>query len=230
MFATIQSNNIVGYQTKEVRKNLSVQLPTFDGVATTGINIQDIKPVCEGLESGDFTIQLYNQYGLIEAAYIYCFGEDIDMEVDGWYNEDFDTLIDKTFAVGEAFNVLCAREDGSLQYAGQVLTNQVVVPARKNLSAQGNFRPTAVNIQDIIPSVADGYELESGDFTIQLYNQYGLIEAAYIYCFGEDIDMEDDGWYNEDFDTLIEKTFEPGEGFNLLAAKPGSLTFPALSL
>lgn len=223
-----QKSHIVGYQNAEVRQYLSVQLPTFDGVATTGIDIQDIKPVCEGMESGDFTIQLYNEFGAITASYMYCIGEEIEQEKDGWYEEDLETLVDKTFDVGEAFNVSAAKA-GSLQYAGQVIPTQVVVPVRQYLSAQGNFRPVSVDIQDIIPAVAEG-DLESGDFTIQFYNEFGAITASYMYCIGEEIEQEKDGWYEEDLETLVEKTFAAGEGFNVSAAKAGTLTFPALAL
>lgn len=138
-------------------------------------------------------------------------------------------MVEKTLDVGEAVNVW-ATKPGNLQYAGQVITVQTSVPVRKNLSAQGNFRPVPVSIQTITPSVAEGLVLESGDFTIQIYGDRGAIEASYTYCFGEDIDQEADGWYEEDLETLVEKTFAAGEGFNIWAAKAGSLTFPALSL
>ena len=176
-------------------------------------------------------IQFYDQYGIIEKQYLYVFGEDIDEGYeDGWYEEDMDTYVEKVFDVGEAFNVYAAKA-GSLQFAGQVLTAQTVVPVRKNISAQGNFRPTGVNIQDITPAVDDGYTLESGDFVIQFYDQYGIIEKQYLYVFGEDIDEGyEDGWYEEDMDTFVEKIFAAGEGFNVYAAKPGTLTFPALAL
>lgn len=162
---------------------------------------------------------------------MYVLGEDIDDGyADGWYEEDWETLAVKTFDVGEAFNVYAAKP-GNLQYAGQVLAVQTAVPVRKNLSAQGNFRPVSVDIQTIIPAVEEGETLESGDFVIQFYDQYGVIEGGYMYVLGEDIDDGyADGWYEEDWETPAVKTFEAGEGFNVYAAKVGTLTFPALSL
>ena len=64
---------------------------------------------------------------------------------------------------------------------------------------------------------------------IQFYDQYGVISSSFMYVLGEDIDDGyADGWYEEDWETLAVKTFEAGEGFNVLAVKGGYLTFPAL--
>ena len=115
-------------------------------------------------------------------------------------------------------------------YAGEVNGEEVAVPVRQYLSAQGNFRPTSVNIQSIVPAVADGDELLSGDFVIQIIGDTGRVLNSYAYVLGEDIDDGyADGWYEEDWETLVEKTFAPGEGFLMSAAKDGgTLLFPAL--
>ena len=116
----LESANVVGYQNKEVRQNLSVQLPTFENIATEGINIQSIVPVAaEGdeLESGDFVIQIYDDTGAQTASYAWVLGEDIDEGfADGWYEEDWETIVEKTFNAGEGFNVSAAK-GGSLKFA-----------------------------------------------------------------------------------------------------------------
>ena len=223
----------MGYQNKDVRQYLSVQLATFDDIGTDGMDIQNIKPVApdgEDIASGDFTIQIYNNLGRITASYSYVLGEDIDDGYpDGWYEEDWETLVVKTFDPGEAFNVYMSVDGASLLYAGQVNGEAISVPVRQYLSAQGNLRPTTVDIQDIIPVVEDGDDLASGDFTIQIYNNLGRITASYSYVLGEDIDDGyPDGWYEEDWETLVVKTFAAGEGFNVYAAKVGYLSFPEL--
>ena len=227
------NSSVVGYQNKDVRKNLSVQLATFDDIGTAGMDIQNIKPVPpdgEDLASGDFVIQIYGDTGAIQTSYMYVLGEDIDDGYpDGWYEEDWETIVDKTFATGEAFNLSMAVEGASLQYAGQVNGEETLVPVRKNLSAQGNIRPTSVDIQDIIPVVGESDTLESGDFVIQIYGDTGAIQTSYMYVLGEDIDDGyPDGWYEEDWETLVVKTFAAGEGFNVSAAKAGYLKFPEL--
>ena len=229
----VESANIVGYQTKDVRKNLSVQLATFEDVAAEGMDIQNIKPVPaegEDVSSGDFTIQIYGATGVIQTQYLYVLGEDIDEGYpDGWYEEDMETLVTKTFDAGEAFNLSMAVEGAALQYAGQVNGEETSVPVRQNLSAQGNFRPTSVDIQSIIPVVDEGKSFSSGDFTIQIYGPTGVIQTQYLYVFGADIDEGyADGWYEEDMETYVDKTFAAGEGFNVSAATAGYLKFPAL--
>ena len=123
-FAELASANIVGYQNKDVRQNLSVQLPTFENVANEGIDIQSIIPVAaEGdeLESGDFVIQIYNEIGAQTASYAWVLGADIeDGYADGWYEEDWETMVEKTFAPGEGFNVSAAK-GGQLEFAALAL-------------------------------------------------------------------------------------------------------------
>ena len=228
----VESANIVGYQNKEVRQYLSVQLATFEDVGAEGVDIQNIKPVApdgEDISSGDFTIQVYGATGAIQTQYMYVLGEDIDEGYeDGWYEEDWETPVVKTFDAGEAFSLYMAVNGASLQYAGQVNGEEISVPVRKYLSAQGNLRPTSVDIQDILPVVEDG-ELESGDFTIQIYGSTGAIITQYMYVLGEDIDEGyEDAWYEEDWETPVVKTFAAGEGFNVYSAKVGYLKFPAL--
>ena len=231
--ADVESANIVGYQNANVRQNLSVQLPTFEGVGSEGMDIQSIKPVLaegEDIESGDFVIQIFNATGRVTTQYPYVLGEDIDVGyADGWYEEDWETIVEKTFDAGEAFKVYAAKDGGSFLYAGEVKGEAIEVPVRQNLSAQGNLRPTAVNIQSIVPVVPEGEVLESGDFVIQIFNATGRVTTQYPYVLGEDIDDGyADGWYEEDWETLVEKTFDAGAGFLMYSTKGGSLTFPAL--
>ena len=228
----LEDSNTVGYQNKDVRKNLSVQLATFEDVGAEGMDIQNIKPVPadgEDISSGDFTIQIYGDTGVIQTQYAYVLGEDIDDGYeDGWYEEDWETLVNKTFDAGEAFNIYMGVDGASLQYAGQVNGEETLVPVRKNLSAQGNLRPVPVDIQTIIP-VLDDEDVASGDFTIQVYSDTGIIQTQYAYVLGEDIDEGyEDGWYEEDWETPVVKTFAAGEGFNVYAGKAGYLKFPAL--
>ncbi len=221
-----------------MRKNLSVQLPTFEGVGIAGFNIQDIKPVvAEGekaLRSGDFVIQIYDEYGIIKESYSYYLGDETDSGdgPDGWDDDEGINLIEKTFDVGEAFNI-SAKKAGTLTYVGQVLVAQTSIPVRKNLSAQGNFRATGVDIQKITPVVGEGEKaLRSGDFVIQIYDEYGIIKESYSYYLGDETDSGNgpNGWYDDEGINLIEKTFNPGEGFTVSAKKTGELIFEALSL
>lgn len=223
---------------KDIGQNLTVQIPCFEAVGAEGVDIQSIKPASKAdLESGSVTIQIFNSFGRVTEQYAWVLADDymgdVEQPVDGWYNEDWDTLITKKFDIGEGFKVYSSAEGVTFTYAGEVLAAQTVVPVRQNLSAQGNIRPVPVDIQKIIPAAIEG-ELESGMITIQVINNFGRVVEQYVWVLADDYMGEEevpvDGWYNEDWDTLVEKTFEPGEGFLVYAGTACTLTFPALSL
>ena len=103
------------------------------------------------------------------------------------------------------------------------------VPFRKNLSMQGNIRPTTTDIQDVIPVDGEGDYIGDGEINIQFASPLGLLEVAYSY-YGKD-EYDDDtpaGWYNEKTDELADYTFTAGEGFKVSAGKAGFLRFPEL--
>ena len=226
----------VGYQNKDVQKNLSSQVSTFEVVSGGDLDIQALTPAVAApgeLESGDFTIQFYSEFGICTNSFTYTFGEDIDEGYkDGWYEFDGETLATYSFQYGEAFMVYSTKAGGSFTYSGQVTGEEMEVPVIKNLSAQGNIRPTVVDIQDIVPEVTEeGKELESGDFTIQFYSEFGICTNSFTYTFGEDIDEGyEDGWYEFDGETLADYDFPAGFGFKAYATKAGKLIFPALEL
>ena len=152
----IESQNIVGYQTKPVRKNLSQQVCTFDQIGVEGgaLDIQKLLPVDDKgnyIGDGDINIQFISPLGAGLAAYAY-YGEDEydDGYPAGWYDEGTDELADYTFAASEGF-LVSAGSACNFQYSGEVNMAETDVPFRKNLSMQGNIRPTLVDIQTIIP-------------------------------------------------------------------------------
>lgn len=234
--AVVPGANIVGYQNKGVQKNLSSQVPTFEVVSGGDLDIQNLIPaVAEPgvLESYDFAIQFYSEFGICTNSFTYIFGEDIDTGYeDGWYEQDGETLSTYSFKYGEAFMVSCTKTGGSFTYSGAVNGAEMEVPVIKNLSAQGNVRPTTVDIQDILPEVTEPSKvLESYDFAIQFYSEFGICTNSFTYIFGEDIDTGyEDGWYEQDGETLSTYEFPAGFGFRVSTTKAGKLIFPALEL
>ena len=195
------------------------------------MNIQDLVPAADGLESGDYTIQFYDEYGALTNSIYYTFGEDIDEGyADGWYNDDGETLSTVVLQPGQAFFVYATRGDGKFTYSGEVNGAEAEIPVGNVSSAQGNFRPTSVNVQSIIPELEGG--VESGDYTIQFYDEYGALTNSIYYTLGEDIDEGyEDGWYNDDGETMSTQVFEPGFGFVVYSTKAGGkFVFEALSL
>jgi hypothetical protein len=104
------------------------------------------------------------------------------------------------------------------------------VPFRKNLSMQGNIRPTAVDIQDIIPVDGDGEYIGEGAINIQFASPLGVLETAYAYYGPKELNKKqtEAGWYDDDTEEMAEYTFAAGEGFKVNAGQAGYLRFPEL--
>ena len=221
---------MVGYQTKDVRKNLSQQVCTFDQIGVEGgaLDIQKLIPVdSNGNEvSGEVTIQFISPLGVLQTSYGY-FAEDEYDEgyTAGWYDDDGELAV-YSFNVNEAFQV-SSGVAVNFVYSGEVNMAETDVPFRKNLSPQANIRPTSVSLQSIIPVDEDGYEI-SGEVTIQFISPLGALQTSYGY-FSEDEYDEGyaAGWYDDDGE-LAEYTFAPGEGFKVSAGVAGYLRFPEL--
>ena len=151
----IESANIVGYQTKDVRQYLSQQVCTFDQIGVEGcaLDIQNLIPIPddgEGNEvSGEVTIQFISSLGVLQTSYTY-FEEDGYDEgyVAGWYDDDGE-LAEYTFATGEAFQ-LYSGTAVTFVYSGEVNLAETDVPFRQYLSVQANIRPSSVDIQTVI--------------------------------------------------------------------------------
>ena len=231
----VESANVVGYQTKDVRKDLSQQVCTFDQIGVEGgaLDIQKLIPVDgegEYVGDGDITIQFYGPLGALTAQYAYYGKNEYDDDYPaGWYDESEDELASGiVFNAGEGFDVQ-AGSACNFQYSGEVNMAETDVPFRKDLSAQGNIRPSSVNIQDIVPVDGEGAYIGDGDITIQFYGALGALDAQYAY-YGKD-EYDDDmpaGWYDESEDELVTYTFQPGEGFKIQAGQAGYLRFPEL--
>ena len=108
----VESANVVGYQTKDVRKNLSQQVCTFDQIGVTGgsLDIQNLIPVDgegEYVGEGEVNIQFESALGVLETAYAYYGPKELNKKQTepGWYDEDTEELADYTFAAGEGFKI-----------------------------------------------------------------------------------------------------------------------------
>ena len=168
----IESANTVGFQLKDVRKNLSQQVCTFDqiGVAGGALDIQNLIPVDgdgDYVGDGAVNVQFLSPLGVMQSSYAYYGKDEYDDDTPaGWYNEKTDELItDFVFNPGEGFQVN-AGSPCVFQYSGEVNMAETDVPFRKDLSMQGNIRPTAVDIQTLIP--VDDKEEYIGDGEVNI--------------------------------------------------------------
>ena len=229
----VESATVVGYQNKAVRQFLSQQVCTFDAVGGGGLELAKLIPD-DGdgnyVGDGEINIQFKTPLGILDHAYAY-YGED-EYDDDcpaGWYNEKTDELItDHVFNPGEGFQVY-ASSVCVFKYSGEVNMAETDIPFGKNISMQGNIRPTTTDIQTLIPVNGEGEYIGDGEINIQFASALGILQTAYAY-YGTD-EYDDDmpaGWYNEKTDELAEYTFAAGEGFKIYAGTAGYLRFPEL--
>ncbi len=230
----IESANTVGFQTKAVGKNLSQQVCTFDqiGVAGGALDIQSLIPVDDDgdyVGDGAVNVQFLSPLGVMQNSYAYYGKNEYDDGTPaGWYDEMEDELAVYTFSASEGF-MIYSSDAFNFQYSGEVNMAETDVPFRKNLSPQGNIRPTTVNIQDIIPVDGEGEYIGDGAVNIQFLSPLGVMQNSYAY-YGKD-EYDDDmpaGWYDEMEDELAVYTFAAGEGFMMYASQAGYLRFPEL--
>ena len=219
-----------------------------------GYDIQSIVPAIpaesyddEGnptvLKDGEAQIQLIKLNGATQKTLSYfTVGGSFGKTVAGWYERDASSgewnLSNKKFVRGEGFRYLPPTvfdedgEDGEELATTYNTAGEVKLAAKTHtLSESGrwqlaNYRPVAMDIQKLIPSIpAESYDdegnptvLKDGEAQIQLIKLNGATQKTYSYftvggSFGKTVA----GWYERDASSgswnLVEKNFAPGEGF-----------------
>ena len=215
-------SSIVGYQQKDTVSGFNFVIPTFKAVNSGLIHIQDIK-IANATDWAD-NIQVLDEGGATVAAYFYATAEQSGFETDGWVSEDFTGLADVTFATGQSILIDTA-SPAVLTFAGQVSTEDTVVETVPGFNFVGNNTPVAVNIQDFtIVGATDWAD------NIQILDEGGATVSAYFYATAEQSGFEADGWVSEDFTTLADVTFEPGQGILIDTADVATVTIPGVNL
>ena len=224
---SLESANVVGFVQPSLQSNANLAGAPFDMVGAEGMDIQQIKPAGDDLYGGGVTLKLLNANLGDLAEYVYLPAEEApDGETAGWYLDDFQTLVEKTFAPGEGFILMNNLENGTATYSGQVIGGKPTWEVAPNANLAGNITPVDLSIQGIEVNAAidedgnlcdpDG-SLYGGAFTLKLLNANLGDLAEYVYVPAiEAPDGETAGWYLDDFQTLVEKSFAPSEGFVIM--------------
>ena len=218
----LSSANTVGYSQPTFRQGATLFTPTFEGVGTDSINIQDIKPVGDDVDGdGGINLQTLASDGTAGAVGLAWYDDGTDS---GWYDENDDTP-DTLITKGTSFWISFPNATTKLNIAGEVQNAAVDLPLVQGATAVGNPYPVAINVQTIIP-VGDDVD---GDGAINLQTLAADGTAGEIGLAWYD-DGTDSGWYDENDDTPA-TMIQPGEG--LWVSSPNattSLRFPGFSL
>lgn len=214
--ASVQSRNIVGYQTSTAATGFTVYAPTFTACGVTN-------PVF-GLITGNFAfadnLQFFDASGNVVFTAMWDDGT-INPEA-GWYTDDFaNSLATTEIPIGQGFFVSTA-SDVSMVVAGEVNNTNVVVECGAGFTVMGNPRPYAItygNLQCTNMSFADN---------LQFFDATGNVSFTAMWDDGT-INPEP-GWYTDDFGSSLAATEIPaGQGFFFSSANGGTTcTIPVL--
>lgn len=226
--------NIVGYAQNDLKKGMSLVTPQFLNVGndTTGLDIQTLRPTGNDVDTeGGVNIQLLDAYGRTVPG-SKCFWVDWseDDDIVGWTKDMSDLADDVKIGPGQALWVASPDASTSIQSAGAVGFEDILIGLRQGMTPVGNPFPVAVNLQDIIP-VGDNVDTEGG-VNIQSLDAYGRTVAGSKY-FWVDWSADDDivGWTQDMSDLAEGITIQPGQGLWVSAPNgTTSLRFPAPEL
>lgn len=219
-FASIESSNVVGYQTKETVSGFNFVIPTFDPVAAGKLDIQDIK-IANATDWAD-NIQILDEGGATMAAYVYASAEQSGQEADGWLNDEGELAV-LALEKGQGILVDTAAE-ANVTFAGQVSTEDTVVETVPGFNFVGNNTPVAINIQDIkIENATDWAD------NIQILDEGGATIAAYVWASAEQSGQESDGWL-DDAGELADIMIPAGNGILIDTAGVAMVTIPGVDM
>lgn len=197
--------------------------PQFVPVDGSGqIALDDLQPVGDDIDTdGAINIQTLNFGGVTVDTYQW-----IDWgDPKGWCDDTYTLVEGVTFKNGDGLWVQGAGTGASIQSAGKVGKEDVVVQLRPGFTATGNSFPVSVNLQDII---VEGKDVDTdGAINIQTLNFGGVTVDTYQW-----IDWGDPKGWCDDTYTLVENvTFAPGQGLWVQGSKTTEyLRFPAPEL
>ena len=218
----LESANTVGYSQPTFRQGATLFTPTFEGVGTDSINIQDIKPIGDDVDGeGGINLQTLTASGTAGDVQLAWWDDGSDS---GWYDENDDTP-DTFISKGTSLWISFPNATTKLNIAGEVQNAAVDLPLVQGATAIGNPYPIAINIQTVIP-IGDDVDGEGG-INLQTLTASGTAGDIQLAWWD---DGSDSGWYDENDDTPA-TMIQPGEG--LWVSSPNattSLRFPGFSL
>ena len=216
----VESQNIVGYQTKDTVTGFNFVIPSFKAVNGGSINIQDIK--ITGATDWADNIQILDEGGATIAAYLYATSEQSGAAADGWLDDTL-ALADVTLAPGQSILIDTA-SPAVLTFAGQVSTEDTVVETVPGFNFVGNNTPVAVSIQDFtIEGATDWAD------NIQILDEGGATVVAYLYATADQSGAAADGWLDDTL-SLADVNLEPGQGILIDTANVATVTIPGVDL
>ena len=186
-----------------------------------GILLQDLK----GNFSNEDNLQMayVDDSGMVQFVNCYYFTVDEGgMDQDGWYNEDYEYVGDsQRIPIGTACWFLSADDSKAITTAGQVygsnFTHTFDEPVEMVcLAFPVEFNPNAVSWTGLT---------NEDNIQVSYVDDSGMVQFINCYYFTVDEGgMDEDAWYNEDYEKIESAITVPGQGFWLMIADPENAT------
>ena len=217
----VESANIVGYITPDVKENYAVAIDAFQPVSGGDVDINEIKVSGEGIGAGQIQIQTLTSGAATDRTFFWIPADeagDYEMQEAGWFDVDeWAPAANVKFGDGEGFLTSNDYGDGAtITFAGQVSSGSTVFPIAENYSVAGNASPVAIDINDMVVS---GEGIGAGQIQIQTLTSGAATDRTFFWIPADeagDYEMEDEGWFDVDeWAPAANVEFAAGEGFLL---------------
>ena len=222
----VESANIVGYITPEVKENVALGINAFTPVTGTTTDMQSIKVSGEGLAGGDVQIQTLTAGGATDRTFFWIPTSEVgdyEMEAEGWFDADNWVEASKTLSDGEGFVTMSSVEGAKITYSGAVADGATQFEIPSNVGVAGNATPVDIDIQSMVV-IADG--IAGGDVQIQTLTAGGATDRTFFWIPASeagDYEMDGEGWFDADnWVVATDVTFAAGEGFVTMSGVEGA--------
>lgn len=215
--AQVESQNIVGYQTKTVPAGFTAVSPTF---LTPGGAAITFSAITGTFGWGD-QLQFFDAAGNVNFFATWCLADIDGVPSDGWYSVDgavYTSLADTQIPAGQAFFASLSSE-GSITVSGEVGTSDVTVTSVEGFVLTGNCTPVSVKYGDLVCT-----DIGWGD-QIQFFDESGNVVFFATWCLADIDGVPADGWYSVDgavYTSLATTEIPAGQGFFLSTAAAGA--------
>lgn len=212
MYGEITSQNIVGYAPTQLQEVGLTASACFTPVTGKNFDLLDLTVIGYDVEEGtdsEMYVQTLDEYGRTVASFFW-----VDVEgTKGWFNEDGELVAkgDVTFQAGEGLWCVCDYDGLSLQSAGQVPLQDVVVTLQEVGLSIANPTPVTVDLTDCVVTGYDAEEGSDSEMYVQTLDEYGRTVASFFWV---DVDGAI-GWYNEDGEEVAKGDVPVAQGAGL---------------
>ena len=226
----MESANVVGYASNELRFGSIGLVPQFVSTSGGAIDLQDIK--CNDAASDSVSFMILDNIGLGGDSYnwINWYDPDYDGTTEScWVDGNYEKVEKFPIQPGQGMWVAGDSETQLFQSAGQVSKSDVVVQLRFGSTLTGNPTPVAIDLQDIVCS-----DNCSDSVSFMILDNIGLGGDTYNWINWYDPDYDgttESCWVDGNYEKVLNFPIEPGQAMWVAADNEEQyITFPGVEL